>query len=112
MTLTDRAMAALREAGIDARKPANYQGECKAPYVVVQDAGTQAAGKTTCKRVVVLYGYAPYNQPQRLPELLTAAKAAMGAVPALRLTAQSEETVNDAYKAVAADLTYTALCAV
>ena len=112
MTLVDKTIAALRSAGIDARKIANYQGECKAPYIVVQDAGAVEAGKATCKRVVALYGYAPYTQPQRLADLLDAAKAAMAAVPALRLTAQSEETVDDAYKAVAVNVTYTALCAV
>lgn len=111
MTLADKAIAALRAAGLDARKPANYAGECKAPYLVVQDGGVQGYTKSTCKRAVALYAYAPYTQPQRLEELIASAKAAMEAAPALRLAAREEEQVDDAYKALTAKLTYTALCA-
>lgn len=111
MALTDKAIAALKAAGLDARPPANYPTECKAPYLVVQDGGSAPISKTTCKRAVVIYGFVPYAQPAKLPELLASAKAAMRDVGALRLTDSSEETINDAFKATTASLTYTALCA-
>lgn len=112
MTLTDKVLDTLKAAGLDARKPANYAGECKAPYLVVQDGGEQpGGGKTTCKRAVVIYGFAPYTQPGKLPTLLEDTRAALGALPALRLSATSEETIDDSFKAVTANLTYTALCA-
>lgn len=111
MTLSEKAIAALKAAGIDARKPANYVGECKAPYVVVQDGGDQPGGKTTCKRVVTLYAYVPYNQPAKLPTLLANARNVMRQVRALRLSATGEEGIDNEYKANTASLTYTALCA-
>lgn len=111
MTLSEKAIAALKAAGLDARKPANYVGECKAPYLVVRDGGDQPGGKTTCKRAVVLYAYAPYNQPVKLTTLLADARVAMGQVRALRPAATGEETIDNEYKAITASLTYTALCA-
>lgn len=111
MTLAEKTITVLASAGLDARKPANYVGGCKSSYIVVQDAGAQPMGKSTCRRTVVLYGYAPYNQPALLADMLATAKAVMAAMPALRLTMASEETVDDACKALTANLTYTALCA-
>ncbi len=110
-TLTERAFDALQAAGLEARVPANAVGECKAPYLVVQDGGVQPTGKTTGRRMILIHALVPNNQPGKLPTLLANARMAMRAVPSLRITATGEETVDDDLKAIRASLTYTALCA-
>ena len=111
MTLSEKTILALKAAALDARKPANHLGKCKAPYIVVQDGGTKPVGKTTCVRVVALYAYVPHNQPAKMPELLSSIRAAMATVPALTLAQTGEETTNEEFEALATSMTYMALCA-
>ena len=112
MNLADKALCALTNAGIDARRVANYIGACKAPYVVVQDAGEMAdMGRWARKVGVVLHCFVPANQPAQMPALIHCVRIAMRTAPMLRHAGQGEETINDAFKAIAQTVQYVALCA-
>lgn len=68
----------LKKQGFDVYAPAQHKGECKAPYVVIRDAGTsQYPGITTNVTLYELLCYVPVSQYSTLKPYSDRVKQAM-----------------------------------
>lgn len=68
----------LKNAGIDVYAPAQKQGECKAPYVVVKDMGTTQYNQfSTTRTLYDVMCYVPKDQFTLLEQYVSKVKAVM-----------------------------------
>lgn len=77
MTPIDKALNALRGAGIDAREAAAYTGKCRAGYAVVYSGGDEATGPTTRRILINILLHVPASKPEGMKALRANADAAM-----------------------------------
>lgn len=102
---------ALDSAGLAVHLPGQYDGVCKAPFVVVSDGGTVPTGKTTGVKRFLVTGYVPLGRLTDLRALLASSQAALHGVPAIRTTGEiSQEDIDEEKAAHFASMEFAALC--
>lgn len=68
----------LAESGFEVYTPAQKEGECKAPYIVVKDAGTTQYNQfSTTRTLYDVMCYVPKNQFTKLEEYVSKVKESM-----------------------------------
>lgn len=113
MDIREEMYQALADAKIDVYLPGQYQGACKAPYVVLSDGGVISMGKSTGRRSFWVTGYAPVSRPMALKPLLAQVRSALAPLKTPRTSGEiSPEDYDEESQAVFAAIEYTALCAI
>jgi len=111
MNIRDSMYTALKGAGQAVYLPGQFDGVCKAPFVVVSDGGTVPTGKTTGIKRVLVTGYVPLGRLTDLRALLASSQAALRAIPAVKTTGEiSHEEIDEDRAAHFASMEYAALC--
>ena len=81
-TVWDITQKALVDAGVDTYPPATYKGDCKAPYCVLRDSGSEPISKTSSERhFYTLLCYVPRNKYLELASFVERCKAVMAQPP-------------------------------
>lgn len=110
MIITDM-YDALKGAGLDVYLPGQAVGECRAPRVLLADAGVMPAGKTIGRHVFFVTACVPFARPIDVSGVLERARAALRGVPSVRPTGEtSEGETDDEGKAYCVSAEYVAMC--
>ena len=78
----DIVQKTLIDAGIDVYPPATYKGDCKAPYCVLKDAGSEPISEISSERhFYTLLCYVPRDKYVELADFKEQCKAIMAESP-------------------------------
>lgn len=108
MTPVERAIWALKQAGVDAREPAAHLGKCRTGYAVVYSGGDIPLGRTTRRIIVNVMLHVPVKSPEQLGPLRAAVQLAMRGVGFAPM-GNGEDGVLEDYEAITCTDTYYAL---
>lgn len=107
MTVWQRIYTALSDAGISVYPSGAHLGACRAPYCVVQQAGTYSSGGDSFGRTkytgYYIHAYVPLGGYPKLSELIDSIRAALVPLEEERIIystgAESVHLIDDAFAA-------------
>lgn len=111
MTPVERAIWALKQAGVDAREPAAYMGKCRLGYAVVYSGGDIPLGRTTRRVVVNVMIHVPVKTPERMRPLRASVQLAMRGAGFAPMGGGEDGVIED-YEAITCTEAYYALASV
>ncbi len=110
MIMTDM-YDALKGAGLEVYLPGQAVGECRAPRILLADAGVIPHGRTLGRHVFYVTACVPFARPIEAAGTLERARAALQSVTSVRPTGEtSEGETDDTTKAYCISAEYAAMC--
>lgn len=103
MSYYEKIKSQLAAAGVRVYLPGMYKGECREPYVVVQDSGTYSTAETRRSgySLIAVWCFVPLNQYSLLSSLVTTVKKALYPFHGTLLAPTGNEgthSINNTYK--------------
>lgn len=111
MALCDKAISAIKAAGLPVYRPGEKVGTCKESYIVVYDGGEIPITRVNGYRIVGVAAFAPIGRREEIEPMLKAADTALAGLRLRPRGSPAAEGIDDKYKAHTQSIEYMALCA-